>query len=391
MIPYGRQSISEEDIDAVVEVLRSDFLTQGPTIPAFEKAVCDYVGAEYAVAANSGTSALHLACMALGLGEGDWLWTSPITFVASANCGLYCGAKVDFVDIDPVTWNLSVERLKEKLETAKQQGCLPKILVAVHLAGLPCDMESIRVLSRQYGFYVVEDASHAIGGHYKNEPVGRCRFSDIVVFSFHPVKIITTGEGGMSITNDKTLADRMTLLRTHGITRDPGQMTSEPEGPWYYQQVDLGFNYRMTDIQAALGMSQLRRVDELVLQRHELADRYDDLLKDLPVQCPSRSDGAYSGMHLYVVRIKIDGSKNTHKQIFSYMRDKGIGVNVHYIPVHTQPYFRKLRTSGSSFPEAEQYYSEAISLPMFPELSEQQQTYVVDTLRKAISHAVGEE
>ncbi len=385
MIPYGRQSISEEDIEAVVEVLRSDFLTQGPAVPAFEKAVCGYTGAGYAVAANSGTSALHLACMALGLGEGDWLWTSPITFVASANCGLYCGARVDFVDIDPESGNISVERLKTKLESAKKDNRLPKVLVAVHLAGLPCDMEPIHELSVEYSFHVVEDASHAIGGRYRNEPVGSGRFSDVTVFSFHPVKTITTGEGGMAVTNKKSLADRMVLLRSHGITRDPEIMTQEPDGPWYYQQVGLGYNYRMTDIQAALGMSQLGRVDELVVRRQELAKRYDELLEGLPVKRPARDEDKYSGFHLYVVRIKTEGLQASHKQIFCYMRDKGVGVNVHYIPVHTQPYYRQQGMHEGSFPEAMRYYEEAISLPMYPGLSEQQQNYVVDTLKEAIS------
>ncbi len=386
MIPYGRQSISEEDIQAVVEVLRSDFLTQGPAVSVFEGGVCDYTGAKYGVAVNSGTSALHLACLALGLGAGDWLWTSCITFVASANCGRYCGAEVDFVDIDPVSWNLSVERLKEKLETANKENRLPKILVAVHLSGLPCDMEPIHALSKQYGFRVIEDASHAIGGRYQGEPVGSCRFSDITVFSFHPVKTVTTGEGGMALTNDQALADKMMRLRTHGITRDSELMSHEPDGPWYYQQIDLGFNYRMTDIQAALGISQLKRLDEFVSRRHELADRYDHLLQDLPIQCPSRDDGdKYSGLHLYVVRIKKHGSSGTHKQIFCYMRDKGVGVNVHYIPVHTQPYYNQQGMREGSFLEAERYYNEAISLPMYPELSEQQQNYVVDALKEAIS------
>jgi dTDP-4-amino-4,6-dideoxygalactose transaminase len=297
---------------------------------------------------------------------------------------------VDFVDIDPVSWNLSTERLREKLKVAKKENRLPKVLVAVHLSGLPCDMEQIHSLSEKYGFHTIEDASHAIGGRYLSEPVGSGRYSDITVFSFHPVKTVTTGEGGMAVTNDKNLADKMLLLRTHGITRDTEQMTHEPDGPWYYQQIDLGFNYRMTDIQAALGLSQLKRLDAFVTRRHELADRYDRLLEELPVECPSRNDEAYSGMHLYVVRIKIDSLRNTHKRVFSYMQDKGVGVNVHYIPVHTQPYFRKLHADGGPFPEAEQYYSEAISLPMYPDLSEQQQTYVVDTLREAISHA-GEE
>jgi len=386
MIPYGRQSISDEDIQAVVDVLKSDFLTQGPAVPAFEQAICDYSGVKYAVAVNSGTSALHLACMALGLGEGDWLWTSPITFVASANCGAYCGAQVDFVDIDPVSWNISVERLEEKLVLAKRENRIPKVLVAVHFSGLPCDMESIHALSQEYGFYIIEDACHAIGGKYQGEPVGCSRYSDITVFSFHPVKTVTTGEGGMAVTNEKVLAHRMALLRGHGITRDIEKMTHEPDGPWYYQQIDLGYNYRMTDIQAALGISQLKRVDAFVKKRHALATRYDILLDGLPVQRPLWDNEKFSGLHLYVVRIKTENDGGLRNRVFEYMRDHGVGVNIHYIPVHTQPYYQRLRSDYDNYLEAERYYSEAISLPMYPELRKEQQQYVVDTLKQAISH-----
>jgi len=383
MIPYGRQSISDEDIQVVVDVLKSDFLTQGPVVPAFEQAVCDYTGAKYAVAVNSGTAALHIACKALGLGEGDWLWTTPITFVASANCGLYCGASIDFVDIDPASWNISVDKLEEKLKLAKQEMRVPKVFVAVHLAGLSCDMEAIRALSKEYGFFVIEDACHAIGGKYQQQPIGCGLYSDITVFSFHPVKTITTGEGGMAVTNDKTISDKMALLRGHGITRDPNQMSCEPHGAWYYQQIELGYNYRMTDIQAALGISQLRRLDAFVGSRYELASRYDELLADLPVQCQLKGKDKYSGLHLYIVRMKNEIS-SARDAIFDYMRENGIGVQVHYIPVHTQPYYQQICSSNRHYPEAESYYSEAMSLPMYPELKMEQQQFVVSTLKEAI-------
>lgn len=384
MIPYGRQNISEEDIQAVVEVLRSDFLTQGPMVPEFEKVICEYTGARYAVSVNSATSGLHLACLALGLGKGDWLWTTPITFVASANCGLYCGASVDFVDIDPLTWNICVKELKLKLIQAKQESRIPKVLVAVHLCGLPCDMEQIYELSREYGFRVIEDAAHAIGGKYFGQPIGSGQYSDITVFSFHPVKTITTGEGGMTLTNDKKFADKMELLRSHGITRDPDKMTSKPRGSWYYEQVDLGFNYRMTDLQAALGISQLRRLDEFVSQRHKIADRYDEILSNLPLQLPVRSPDKYSGLHLYVVRIKDSEVKNNHRKVFESLREQGIGVNLHYIPVHTQPYYKNIGFKVGDYLQAESYYSEAISLPMFPDLTEIEQDKVVNALKKAL-------
>jgi len=385
MIPYGRQSISDEDIQAVVEVLKSDFLTQGPVVPRFEQALCDYTGGTHAVATTNGTSALHLACRALDLGAGDILWTTPITFVASANCALYCEAKVDFVDIDPKTYNLSVEALKEKLEQAKQAGKLPKIVVPVHLCGLPCDMEEIGQLAKQYGFSVIEDASHAIGGRYQNEAIGNCRYSDITVFSFHPVKTITTGEGGAALTNKKDLAEKMTLLRSHGITRDSKQMTHEPDGDWYYQQIELGYNYRMTDLQAALGLSQMTRLDEFIERRHKIAAQYDDLLSDLPVTSQHRTSDSYSGMHLYVIRTATEKLGKSHKQIFSELRESGIGVNLHYIPVHMQPYYRELGFNVGDFPEAEKYYSQAISLPMFPELSDDQLLTVVKELRSILA------
>jgi UDP-4-amino-4,6-dideoxy-N-acetyl-beta-L-altrosamine transaminase len=384
LIPYGRQSISEEDIQAVVKVLRSDFLTQGPAIPKFEQLVCEYTSSKYAVAVNSGTSALHIACLALGLRPGDWLWTTPISFVASANCGLYCGAQVDFVDIDPISWNLSIKQLEEKLVRAKQENRLPKVLVAVHFSGFPCDMKEIYELSLEYGFRVIEDAAHAIGGKYFGQPIGSCQYSDITVFSFHPVKTITTGEGGMALTNDRKLADKMQLLRSHGITRDPNIMTHTPDGAWYYQQIDLGFNYRMTDLQAALGISQLQRLDEFVSQRHEIADRYNGMLLNLPLQLPVRSSDKYSGLHLYVVRVKSSELKKAHREVFESLREQGIGVNLHYIPIHTQPYYKKMGFKIGDYLQAESYYSEAISLPMFPDLTQNDQDKVVNALKKAL-------
>ena len=377
MIPYGRQDITQTDIDAVVAVLSSDYLTQGPMVPRFEQTVAQYCRAKHAVAVNSATSALHIACLSLGLGTGDWLWTSPITFVASANCGLYCGAKVDFVDIDPRTYNLCPQALERKLIVAEREGHLPKIVVPVHLCGQPCDMQAIHALSQHYGFKIIEDASHAIGGKYQGEPIGNCRYSDITVFSFHPVKIITTGEGGMALTNDTLLAERMALLRSHGITRDPAQMTHAPDGPWYYQQIDLGFNYRMTDIQAALGFSQMERLDEYVARRHGLEQRYDELLADLPVTTPWQHPDSYSGLHLYVIRLHLDKINMTHRQVFEALREQGIGVNLHYIPVYMQPYYQAMGFQQGYCPEAEQYYAEALSLPMYPLLLKEQLDSVI--------------
>lgn len=385
MIPYGRQDITQADIDAVVEVLKSDFLTQGPMVPRFEQTVAQHVGACHALAVNSATSALHIACLALGLGRGDWLWTTSITFVASANCGLYCGAQVDFVDIDPRTYNLCPQALARKLEQAERERRLPKVLVAVHLCGQPCDMKAIHVLAQRYGFRVIEDASHAIGGKYQGEHIGNCRYSDITVFSFHPVKIITTAEGGMALTNDADLANKMALLRSHGITRDPAQMTHEPDGPWYYQQIDLGFNYRMTELQAILGVTQMERLDQYVARRHQLARRYNDLLANLPVTTPWQHPDSYSGLHLYVIRLQLDNMQRTHRQVFEALRELGIGVNLHYIPVHTQPYYQSLGFQAGEFPQAENYYAEAISLPMFQSMTEQQQEFIVSSLRKVFS------
>jgi UDP-4-amino-4,6-dideoxy-N-acetyl-beta-L-altrosamine transaminase len=385
MIPYGKQDINQADIDAVLGVLKSDFLTQGPMVPKFEEAVANHVGANHALAVNSATSALHIACLAIGLGQGDWLWTTPVTFVASANCGLYCGAQVDFVDIDPNTYNLCPVALKAKLEQAKHANRLPKVVVAVHLSGQPCDMEAIAALAKDYGFKVIEDASHAIGGKYQGEFIGNSRYSDITVFSFHPVKIVTTAEGGMTVTNDDGLAEKMNLLRSHGITRDPALMTQEPDGPWYYQQVDLGFNYRMTELQAALGVSQMERLDAFVARRHELAKRYDQLLADLPIVLPWQHPDSYSGLHLYVIRLKLDSINRSHREVFESLREQGIGVNLHYIPVHTQPYYRDMGFEAENFPHSMAYYREAISLPMFQGLTEEQQDEVVAVLRKTLS------
>ena len=384
MINYGRHEVTSADIEAVAEVLRSDFLTQGPVVPRFEERVAGHVGAEYAVAVNSATSALHVACLAMDLGPGDWLWTSPITFVASANCGLYCGASVDFVDIDPRTYNLCARSLEIRLERAAAEGRLPKVVVPVHLAGQPCDMAAIHSLGQRYGFGIIEDASHAIGGKYREEFIGNCRYSDITVFSFHPVKIITTAEGGMSLTNDVELARRMSLLRSHGITREPSMMTHEPDGPWYYQQIGLGYNFRMTEMQAALGVSQLQRLDAYVARRHWLARRYDRLLAALPIVTPWQHPDAYSAMHLYVIRLKTAEIGDVHRRVFASLREHGIGVNLHYIPVHTHPYYRAMGFNIGNFPEAERYYTEAISLPMYPTMTEAQQDQVIFALERAL-------
>jgi UDP-4-amino-4,6-dideoxy-N-acetyl-beta-L-altrosamine transaminase len=384
MIPYGRQEITQADVDAVVKVLHSTNLTQGPAVPRFEQAVLAHCKAKHAVAVNSATSALHIACLALGLGPGDWLWTTPTTFVASANCALYCGAQVDFVDIDPRTCNLCPKALEEKLKAAEKAGRLPKIVVPVHLCGQPCDLRSIHALAQRFGFKVIEDASHAIGGKYLGEPIGNCRFSDITVFSFHPVKIITTAEGGMALTNDAKLAERLGLLRSHGITREPSLMTQGMDGPWYYQQVALGFNYRMTDLQGALGASQMHRLEQYVARRHELARRYDELLKDLPVTTPWQHPDGYSGLHLYVIRLQLDQIDRTRLQVFDALRAKDILVNVHYIPVHTQPHYQRMGFRPGQFPHAERYYTEALSIPMYPALSEAQQDEVLGCLREAM-------
>ena len=385
MIPYGRQDISESDIQAVVDVLHSDFLTQGPAVLAFEMAVAAYCRAQYAVAVNSATSALHIACLALGVGPGDWVWTSPNTFVASANCVLYCGASVDFVDIDPHTWNISVPELRKKLVQAKKEGCLPKVVVPVHFAGQPTEQEAIWDLAKEYGFRVLEDGAHAIGASRNGEPVGSCRWSHITVFSFHPVKIITAGEGGMALTNDEGLAERMAMLRSHGITREAGRFLDASLGPWYYEQQMLGFNYRMTDMQAALGMSQLVRLGDYIERRNALARRYDQALRGLPLQLPTVQAVNRSAFHLYVVRLIPKATDKVHRQVFESLRQRGIGVNLHYMPVHLQPYYRGLGFAPGQYCEAEAHGAEAITLPLYPALTDDQQDVVVSMLKEVLA------
>jgi UDP-4-amino-4,6-dideoxy-N-acetyl-beta-L-altrosamine transaminase len=385
-IPYGRQSISEEDIQAVIDVLRSDYLTQGPAVPRFEEAINGWCGSKYSIAVNSATSALHIACLALGVGVGDRVWTSAITFVASANCAHYCGASVDFVDVDDDTYNMSIEHLEEKLVAANKLGTLPKVVIPVHLAGQSCDMEAIKRLSKMYGFRIIEDASHAIGASYKGIPVGGCSYSDVTVFSFHPVKIITTGEGGVATTNDQELAARMALLRSHGVTRDPDQMVHPPHGPWYYEQITLGFNYRLTDISAALGISQLRRLSNFVDERHRIAHRYNELFSGHPVRSPWQHPDTRSSFHLYIIRPDLARLQATHREIFERLRSRGILANLHYIPVYRQPYYASKGYSRSEFPNAEKYYSEAISLPIYPGLTDDEQDRVVTALLEPRGH-----
>ncbi len=385
-IPYGRQDISQDDIDAVVEILRSDFLTQGPTVKKFEKCLAEYCDAKYAVAVNSATSAtsaLHIACLALDVGSNDIVWTSPITFVASANSALYCGANVDFVDIDYETNNISISALKDKLEKAKNSNSLPSVLIPVHMGGTSCDMEPIFKLSKEYGFKIIEDASHAIGGSYKNSKIGASPYSDITVFSFHSVKIITTGEGGAALTNDKIIYEKLALFRTHGITRDADKMTHASEGGWYYQQIELGFNYRITDLQAALGISQMSRIDSFVSKRNELAHRYNEHLSNLPLQLPKTSKNTYSSYHLYMVKL-LENSPIERKELYDGLRNSNIGVNVHYIPVHLQPFYKNRGFSEGDFPEAERFYKHAISLPLHPKLTMDEQDYVINKISELL-------
>lgn len=385
IIPYGRQDIDQHDIDAAIAVLRSEFLTQGPTVGSFERAVADYCGARHAVAVNSATSALHIACLALGVGAGDVVWTTPITFVATANAALYCGASVDFVDIEPLTYNMSVARLEEKLTEARKAGKLPKVVIPVHMTGQSCDMQAIHRLSVEFGFAIIEDASHAVGARYQNESVGCGRYSDITIFSFHPVKIITSGEGGMAVTNNDQLAGSLRRLRSHGITSVSEEMEARPSDElWNYQQVGLGFNYRMTDIHAAIGLSQLRRLDDFVAARHALAKRYDEMLPDLPVSTPWQSPDGYSSYHLYVIRLNLSSIGKTQPELFRELHSRGILVNLHYVPVYLQPYYQKLGFVRGSCPEAEKYFKEAMSIPLYPGLTIEAQDRVISSLREVL-------
>jgi UDP-4-amino-4,6-dideoxy-N-acetyl-beta-L-altrosamine transaminase len=384
MIPYARQEITQADKDAVLAVLDADFLTQGPKVAEFELAVGYYCGAKHAVAVNSATSALHISCLALGVGPGDFVWTSPNSFLASANCALYCGAKIDFVDIESYSANMCAVALSHKLAQAEIAGVLPKVVIPVHFCGEPCDMQEIRKLADRYGFKIIEDASHAIGASHRDAKVGAARYGDITVFSFHPVKIVTTGEGGMAVTDDPAVAERLFLFRSHGMTRDPARMTEESHGPWYYQQVELGFNYRLTDIHAALGVSQLRRIDDFVERRQTLAERYDTLLAGMPVQALARNRFGRSALHLYVVQIPETVLPGGKRKLFDDMRQKGVGVNLHYIPIHMQPYYAKLGFRIGMFPQAEAYYRRAMTLPLYPGLTDAQQVLVVDALQESL-------
>ena len=382
-IPYGRQDVSEKDITTVINVLRSDYITQGPTIEKFERKVADYCNVQHALACNSATSALHIACLALGVTKGDLVWTSPISFVASSNCALYCNADVDFVDIDPISYNMSPDALEKKLNQAKSIGKLPKVVIPVHLSGQSCEMDKIYALSMKFGFKILEDASHAIGGTYKGESVGNCKYSDIAVFSFHPVKIITTCEGGMCLTNDPQLANLIGRYRSHGITRQPSEMSKTPDGPWYYEQLNLGLNYRMNDVQAALGLSQMDRLDEFIETRRDIAKSYNDLLKNSIVETPKQHEDCNSSWHLYIIRLK-KNKKITHRELFEKFRSAGVLVNIHYIPIYKQPYYKELGFTNEGFKQSEKYYEEAISIPIFPGLTNDEQTKVVSLIKQPI-------
>jgi len=385
MIPYGKQHIDSNDIDSVVKVLQSDFLTDGPEVPKFERAIQKLCGCDYAIAVNSATSALHIACLALDIGVDDTVWTSPISFVASANCALYCGAAIDFVDIDPKTYNLSAEALKIKLEHAKDNHQpLPMAIIVVHLSGQSCEMEKIHQLAQDYNFKIIEDASHAIGGFYNDQPIGNGRYSDITIFSFHPVKIITTAEGGVACTQNAELAQSMKLLRSHGITRDPKLMSSDKHGDWYYQQIKLGFNYRMNDLQAALGLSQLKKIQRFIQRRNAIAHQYDSRLAHLALQLPMQCSKSKSSRHLYIIRLKLDKISMSHKDVFDSLRASGIGVNLHYIPIHTQPFYQNLGFKNGDFPESELYYTEAMSIPLHPQMSDEDVNHVINTFENIL-------
>lgn len=385
-IPYGAQDISQADIDAVNEVLRSEFLTQGPVVPRFELSVASMCDAQYAVAVNSATSALHLACLALGVEPGDSVWTTPTTFVATANCAIYCGANIDFVDIDPLTYNMSTECLREKLMQSKLRGKLPKVVIAVHLCGQSCDMEAIYLLAKEYGFCVIEDASHAIGGQYKKHAIGSCMFSDITVFSFHPVKIITTGEGGMAVTNRPELAERMRLLRSHGVTNDIFKMSPRREGQiWNYQQIDLGYNYRLTDIQAALGLSQMKRLDEFLAKRRAIAKKYNERLSNFKITIPWQHSDAISSYHLYPVRIKESLCGRTQKEVYEIFHKNNVCVNLHYIPIYLHPYYEAKGFKEGYCPESELYFQEAITLPIYPTMSAASFERIISVLEDCIN------
>lgn len=384
MIPYGKQEVTDADIASVIKVLQSDFLTQGPTIKNFEDAIIAYTGASYACATNSATSALHIACKALGVGVGDYVWTSPNSFVASANCARYCGANIDFIDINPVTYNIDIDNLSAKLILSEKAGTLPKVVIPVHFAGQACDMKSIYDLSKRYGFKIIEDAAHALGGKYHHDMIGSCRYSDIAVFSFHPLKIITSGEGGMAVTKSEELYQKMELYRSHGITRNPNQMLKKCEGGWYYEQIELGYNYRMTDIHAALGLSQLKRADEFVKKRNDIALIYNEKIENLPIDLPKIDANVYSAFHLYVIQLNLGVGLKSRKQVFQSMREKGIGVHVHYIPIHTQPDYENLGFEKGNFPQSELYYSQALTLPIFPGLKYEEISYICQSLKESL-------
>ena len=385
MIPYGKQSIDQADIDAVLNVLQSDWLTQGPKVPAFEAGIASYCKVKHGIAVNSATSALHIACLALGVGENDIVWTSPISFVASSNCALYCGAKIDFVDIDLDTGNMSIKELEQKLILAEKNNCLPKVVIPVHLAGQSCDMQAIHQLATKYDFKIIEDASHAIGGKYMGESIGNCKYSDITIFSFHPVKIITTGEGGVCTTNDPKIANKLCLFRSHGITRHENEMTKKSDGPWYYQQIELGLNYRMTDISAALGLSQLDRLDEFILKRHSIAQKYDNAFADKPLITPYQHQDNYSSYHLYIIRVKNSLEGLNKLNLFTSLREAGILVNLHYIPVYQQPFYEEIGYNNKDYPESEKYYEEALSLPIHTLLKDEEQDFIIESVLNFLS------